>query len=83
MDLEVNHDAASLIDQAVDNHSSHSVMKLPLSWMSVDSSGPGPRLVNLCGVFGGTMRIWPVVASICWSPIVNRPVPWRMMKISQ
>lgn len=27
-------------------YSSHSVMKLPFSWMSVVSNGPGPRLVN-------------------------------------
>lgn len=64
-------------------YSSHSVMKLPFSWMSVVSSGPGPRLVNLWGVFGGTIRIWPADASICWSPTVNSPVPARMMKISQ
>lgn len=64
-------------------YSSHSVMKLPFSWMSVVSNGPGPRLVNLCGVFGGTINIWPADASICRSPTVNSPVPARMMKISQ
>ena len=34
-------------------HSSHSVMNVPLSWMSIVSSGAGPALLNLCGVFGG------------------------------
>ena len=34
------------------HYSSHTVSNVPFSWMSIVSSGPGPRLVNLCRVSG-------------------------------
>ena len=64
------------------DHSSHSVMNVPFSWMSVVSSGPGPGLVNLCGVLAGTTINCPALARICWEPTVKSALPVRTTNVS-
>src|SRR5206468_8883700 len=49
-------------------HSGHSVSNVGLAWMQTRLACPGPWLVNLCGVCGGTVTMSPGQASSCWSP---------------
>src|SRR5690349_17502688 len=57
------------------HYSSHSVLKLGLTWMSICLSTPSPVFLKACGTPGGTITSSPRPTSSVSSPSVNVPLP--------
>src|SRR5450755_5100090 len=63
-------------------YSSHSPITVGLAWMHTSLERPGPSLVNLCGVFAGTITTSPGPAARVSFPAWKLTVPWTTSQVS-